>query len=142
MEVIRAGSSQSGLRNLTTTFSARSPQLYLDIDRTKAESLQVPLNNVFDTLQAYLGSSFVNLFNKFNQVFQVYVQADAPYRLQPEDIKNLYVRNTQGEMVPLGTLLEVHGSWAPNWSPATISIPPPPFSAPPPRGSAPARPSA
>ena len=66
------------------------------------------MSNVFDTLQAYLGSSFVNLFNKFNQVFQVYVQADAPYRLQPEDIKNLYVRNTQGEMVPLGALLQVH----------------------------------
>ena len=77
MEVIRAATGQSGLGGLATTFSARSPQLYLDIDRTKAESLQIPLNNVFDTLQAYLGSTFVNLFNKFNQVFQVYVQADA-----------------------------------------------------------------
>ena len=106
--VISTGSSQSGLRNLTTTFSARSPQRYLDIDRVKAESLNVPMSNVFDTLQAYLGSSYVNLFNKFNQVFQVYVQADAPYRLQSEDIKNLYVRNAQGQMVPLGALLEVH----------------------------------
>jgi hydrophobic/amphiphilic exporter-1 (mainly G- bacteria), HAE1 family len=108
LEVIRAAGAQSGLRNLNTTFSARSPQLYLDIDRTKVQSLQIPLSNVFDTLQAYLGSTFVNLFNKFNQVFQVYIQADAPFRLQPEDIKNLYVRNTQGEMVPLGSLLEVH----------------------------------
>ncbi|MDD5461633.1 MAG: multidrug efflux RND transporter permease subunit [Methylococcales bacterium] len=106
-EVIRAGGAQSGLRNLTSTFSARSPQLFLDIDRTKVESLNIPLNNVFSTLQTYLGSSFVNLFNKFNQVFQVYVQADAPFRLQPADIKNLYVRNELGEMVPLGTLLEV-----------------------------------
>ena len=106
-EVICAGNSQSGLRNLISTFNARSPQLFLDIDRTKAESLNIPLNNVFTTLQTYLGSSFVNLFNKFNQVFQVYVQADAPFRAQPEDIKNLYVRNGQGEMVPLGTLLEV-----------------------------------
>jgi HAE1 family hydrophobic/amphiphilic exporter-1 len=106
-EVIRAGNSQSGLRNLISTFNARSPQLFLDIDRTKAESLNIPLNNVFSTLQTYLGSSFVNLFNKFNQVFQVYVQADAPFRAQPEDIKNLYVRNGQGEMLPLGTLLEV-----------------------------------
>jgi HAE1 family hydrophobic/amphiphilic exporter-1 len=109
-EVIRAGNSQSGLRNLISTFNARSPQLFLDIDRTKAESLNIPLNNVFSTLQTYLGSSFVNLFNKFNQVFQVYVQADAPFRAQPEDIKNLYVRNGQGEMVPLGTLLEVKRS--------------------------------
>ncbi len=77
-EVIQAAGSQSGLRNLNTTFSALSPQLHLDIDRTKAQSLQIPLINVFDTLQAYLGSTYVNLFNKFNQVFQVYVQADAP----------------------------------------------------------------
>lgn len=107
MEIIRVAKSQSSLRNLATTFSARSPQLYLDIDRTKAESLNVPVRTVFDTLQAYLGSSFVNLFNKFNQVFQVYVQADAPFRLRPEDINSLYVRNMQGEMVPLGTLMEV-----------------------------------
>jgi HAE1 family hydrophobic/amphiphilic exporter-1 len=107
LEVMAAGKSQSGLSSLNTTFSARSPQLYLDLDRTKAQSLQVPLSDVFDTLQAYLGSSFVNLFNKFNQVFQVYVQADAPYRLQPEDIENLYVRNAPGEMVPMGAFLKV-----------------------------------
>jgi HAE1 family hydrophobic/amphiphilic exporter-1 len=107
MQLIRAGEGQSGLYGLATTFSARSPQLYLDIDRTKAESLEIPLNNVFDTLQAYLGSSYVNLFNKFNQSYQVYVQAAAPYRLRPEDIKSLYVRNQRGEMVPLGTLLTI-----------------------------------
>jgi len=107
MEVVWTAGSQSGLQSLVSTFSARSPQLYLDIDRIKTESLNVPLASVFQTLQAYLGSTFVNLFNKFNQVFQVYVQADAPYRLQPDDIKSLYVRNAQGEMVPLGTLLEV-----------------------------------
>jgi HAE1 family hydrophobic/amphiphilic exporter-1 len=103
--VIRAASSQSALVGLASPFSARSPQLYLDIDRTKAQSLGIQLSDVFATLQGYLGSSFVNLFNKFNQVFQVYVQADAPYRLQPQDIKNLYVRNNRGEVVPLGTLL-------------------------------------
>ncbi|MGD0827853.1 MAG: multidrug efflux RND transporter permease subunit [Desulfobaccales bacterium] len=107
-EVIQAAGSQSGLRNLNTTFSARSPQLYLDIDRTKAQSLQVPLANVFGTLEAYLGSTYVNLFNKFNQVFQVYVQADAPYRLHSDDINNLYVRNTREEMVPLATFMSVN----------------------------------
>jgi len=106
-EIIRAGNSQSGLRGLTTTFSAGSPQIYLAIDRIKAESLQVPISNVFDTLQAYLGSSFVNLFNKFNQVFQVYIQADAPYRIRREDIRKLYVRNQSSQMVPLGTIMEV-----------------------------------
>jgi HAE1 family hydrophobic/amphiphilic exporter-1 len=108
MEVIRAASGQSGLMGLATTFSARSPQLFLDIDRTKARSLDIPVDNVFQTLQAYLGSTYVNLFNKFNQVFQVYVQADAAYRLTPEDISNLYVQNLKGEMVPLGSLLKVN----------------------------------
>ncbi|MCK9376716.1 MAG: multidrug efflux RND transporter permease subunit [Syntrophobacterales bacterium] len=108
MGIIRSAEGQEGLYGLATTFSARSPQLYLDIDRTKAESLNIPLNNVFATLQAYLGSTYVNLFNKYNQVFQVYVQADAAYRLQPEDINSLYVRNLKDEMVPLGSLLKVN----------------------------------
>jgi len=107
MGLIMAGRAQSGLAGLATTFSAQSPQLYLDINRTKAESLEISLNKVFNTLQAYLGSSYVNLFNKFNQSYQVYVQAAAPYRLNPEDIKALYVRNKKGEMVPLGTLLSI-----------------------------------
>jgi HAE1 family hydrophobic/amphiphilic exporter-1 len=106
-EIVRAGTSQTGLGFLGTTFSAQSPQLYLDIDRTKARSLDVPMNNVFGTLQAFLGSSYVNLFTKFDQSFQVYVQADAPYRLRPEDIQNLYVRNAKEQMVPLGTMLKV-----------------------------------
>jgi HAE1 family hydrophobic/amphiphilic exporter-1 len=106
LEIIRAGAAQSSLQRLITTFSNRSPQLYLDIDRTKAESLGVPLENVFKTLEGYPGTSYVNLFNKYNQVFQVNVQADAPYRLLTDDLKNLYARNHKGEMVPLGTLME------------------------------------
>jgi HAE1 family hydrophobic/amphiphilic exporter-1 len=106
-ELVQMGNSQPSLQGLATTFSVSSPQLYLNIDRTKVQSLQVPMSNVFDTLQAYLGSSFVNLFNKFNQVFQVYIQADNRYRLQPRDIKNLYVRNQNGQMVPLGAFLDV-----------------------------------
>ena len=101
--VIQAGSGQSNLTGLATTFSAGSPQLYLDIDRTKVQSLGIQMSDVFDTLQSYLGSSFVNLFNRFNQVYQVYVQANSRFRLQPEDIKNLNVRNNRGEVVPLGT---------------------------------------
>ncbi len=105
--LVQAGNSQPDLRGLTTTFSMNSPQLYLNIDRTKAEALQVPLINVFNTLQGFLGSSFVNLFNKFNQVFQVYIQADSSYRVNTSDIRNLYVRNQAGGMVPLGTILNV-----------------------------------
>jgi len=106
-QLVEAGNSHQNLQRLATTFDARSPQLYLDIDRTKALSLQVPLSNVFDTLQGYMGSSFVNLFNKFNQIYQVYIQAHDRYRTTPEDIKNLYTRNIQGEMVPLGSLMQV-----------------------------------
>jgi HAE1 family hydrophobic/amphiphilic exporter-1 len=106
-ELIQKGNSQPNLQGLVTPFSATSPQMYLDIDRTKAQALQVPPESVFGTVQAYLGSSFVNLFNKFGQIFQVYIQADSPYRLEPRDIKNLYVRNTAGDMVPLGSLLDV-----------------------------------
>jgi HAE1 family hydrophobic/amphiphilic exporter-1 len=106
-ELVQKGNAHSSLQRLATTFSFSSPQLYLDIDRTKAESLQVLPSSVFETLQAYLGSSFVNLFNRFNQVFQVYVQADSPYRLEPRDLRNLYVRNQKGEMVPLDALVQV-----------------------------------
>jgi HAE1 family hydrophobic/amphiphilic exporter-1 len=112
-ELVRAGNAQSGLHGLATTFTASNPQLYLDIDRTKVESLQVPLERLFETLRGYLGSSFVNLFNKFNQVYQVYIQADARYRLEPKDISNLYVRNGRGEMVSLGSLLQVKRSEGP-----------------------------
>jgi HAE1 family hydrophobic/amphiphilic exporter-1 len=106
-ELVQLGNSQPALRGLVSTFSNNSPQLFLDIDRTKAESLRVPLASVFETLQSYLGSSFVNLFNKFGQVFQVYVQAESVHRLETRDIKGLHVRNLAGEMVPLGTLLDV-----------------------------------
>jgi HAE1 family hydrophobic/amphiphilic exporter-1 len=85
----------------------------LDIDRAKAESLQVPVESVIGTLQAYLGSSFVNLFNRYNQVFQVYIQAESGYRLEPSDIKSLHTRSRTGAMVPLGTLLEVHRTLGP-----------------------------
>jgi len=107
VEMVQAGNSNTSLRGLATTFSFRSPQLYLDIDRTKAESMQVQPSAVFEALQSYLGSSFVNFFNSFNQVFQVYIQADSRYRLEAKDLRNMYVRNQSGGMVPLDTLIDV-----------------------------------
>jgi HAE1 family hydrophobic/amphiphilic exporter-1 len=113
-QVLGAAQNRPGfLRIGFTTFSANSPQLYLDIDRTMAKSLGVNVNNVSQTLQAYLGSTYVNLFNKFNQSFQVRVQAEADYRRQLQDIGKLSVINQAGQMVPLGSLLNVrrvHGS--------------------------------
>ncbi|MGE5218127.1 MAG: efflux RND transporter permease subunit, partial [Chloroflexota bacterium] len=94
------------LRVGSTTFSASSPQFYLDIDTTMAKSLGVALKDVSSTLQTYLGSTYVNLFNKFNQSFQVRVQSAAEYRRKLQDIGNLYVTSESGEMVPLGSLVE------------------------------------
>jgi hydrophobic/amphiphilic exporter-1 (mainly G- bacteria), HAE1 family len=105
--LVQAGNTHKGLSGLITTLNARSPQQYLDIDRTKALSFQVPLSNVFETLRAYLGSSFINLFNKFNQIYQVYIQANYENRMRTEDIPNLQTLNTRGEMVPLGSFLAV-----------------------------------
>jgi hydrophobic/amphiphilic exporter-1 (mainly G- bacteria), HAE1 family len=102
-----AANSQSKLHGVISTFSANSPQYFLDINRTQALSLGVPLNDLFNTLQTYLGSTYVNLFNKFNQSFQVRMQADADFRRATQDIASLYVANKVGEMVPLGAMVKV-----------------------------------
>jgi hydrophobic/amphiphilic exporter-1 (mainly G- bacteria), HAE1 family len=106
-QVLLAAEKEPGLRGVMTTFNSKSPQLQLRIDRTMAESLGVTMNDVFQTLQTYLGSTYVNLFNKFNQSFQVRVQADADYRRRLDDIANLYVANRSSQMVPLGALVDV-----------------------------------
>jgi len=90
-----------------STFSAQTPQLFLDIDREKAETLGVRLSDLFTTLQANLGSLYVNDFNLFGRTFNVFLQADGPFRMEPSDINQLHVRNTMGEMVPMESLLTV-----------------------------------
>ena len=112
-EMISESRSQSGLASLNSTFRAGVPQLFAEVDRTKAKTLNVPLNDVFSTLQAYLGSAYVNDFNKFGRTWQVKVQADAEFRLKPEDIRQLEVRNKKGDMIPLGTLIRVDESLGP-----------------------------
>ncbi len=97
-----------------TTFSNATPEYYLEIDRTRAEQLNVPIENVFDTLQIYLGSAYVNDFNLFGRTYRVTTQADAPYRLEPNDIANLRTRSTTGDMVPLGSLVEVVNTTGPD----------------------------
>jgi HAE1 family hydrophobic/amphiphilic exporter-1 len=106
-EMVKNGNSQSELRGLNTSFRPGYPQIAADIDRIKAENLDVPVGDVFSTLQAFLGSYYVNQFNKFGRTYQVYVQAESRYRLEPDDIRRLYVRNNQGKMVPVGTLADV-----------------------------------
>ena len=96
-----------------TTFRASVPQVFLDVDRAKAESMHVPLNSVWDTLSVYLGSVYVNDFTLFGRPYHVTAQADAPFRAKPSDVKNLKTRNARGEMVPLGTLVQVKDINAP-----------------------------
>jgi len=106
-EVLEAGNAQRGLKGLNSTFRVEVPQLFAEVDRTKAKKLGIPLSEVFNTLQAYLGSAYVNDFNKFGRTWQVKVQADNQFRIEPEDIRALDVRNDKGEMVPIGTLVSV-----------------------------------
>ena len=106
-EMVRDGNTQSGLTGLNTSFRPGYPLVDAAIDRVKAENVNVPVGNVFSALQSYLGSYYVNQFNKFGRTYQVYVQADSRYRLEADDIRRLFVRNSQGQMVPLGTLTNV-----------------------------------
>ncbi len=88
-----------------STFSAQTPQIFLDINREKAEALGVRLSDLFLTLQSNLGALYVNDFNLFGRTFRVFLQADAPFRMAPEDINQLHVRNNRGEMVPVQSLV-------------------------------------
>jgi multidrug efflux pump len=106
-ELISKARSGHGLVGLFTSFRSQVPQLYLNIDRRKVETLDVPINSVFSTLQAYLGSTYVNDFNFLNRTNQVNIQAEARYRIQPESIGQLYTRNNKNEMVPLATLMDI-----------------------------------
>ncbi|MBI3864871.1 MAG: efflux RND transporter permease subunit, partial [Planctomycetia bacterium] len=101
------GSKLPGIAGLFSSFRANTPQLYIDIDRTKCKTMQVPLGDVFNTLQVYLGGYYVNDFNQFGRTWQVNLQADAPFRLKAEDVRQLKVRNAAGEMLPLGTLATI-----------------------------------
>lgn len=101
------------LAGLFSSFQVNVPQLYADIDRTKARQLGVPVTDVFDTMQIYLGSLYANDFNKFGRTYSVRVQADAPYRARAEDIGLLKVRSATGEMVPLSALMKVTPSFGP-----------------------------
>jgi multidrug efflux pump len=96
-----------GLTGMFTVFRANSPQLFVDVNREQCFKLGVQLSDVFNTLQIYLGSLYVNDFNRFGRTWQVNIQADSNYRDQIESVKRLKVRNSQGGMVPLGTLCSV-----------------------------------
>jgi multidrug efflux pump len=101
------------LVGMFSSYQVNVPQLYADVDRAKARQLNVPLTEIFNTLQIYLGSVYVNDFNKFGRTYSVRVQADAAYRAQAEDIGKLQVRANSGEMIPLSAVLNVSSTAGP-----------------------------
>jgi HAE1 family hydrophobic/amphiphilic exporter-1 len=113
-EVIGRANADPNLSRVFTTFGNNTPQIYLDIDRTKARMLDVPLANIFNTLQVNLGGVYVNDFNVFGRVYQVRIQADSRFRDDTRDILGLKVRSATGALVPLGTLVNVRNTAGPD----------------------------
>ncbi|WP_170778915.1 efflux RND transporter permease subunit [Ruegeria conchae] len=110
---VYAANQRPEIAQAYTTFRANVPQLFVDLDREKAKTLQVSVAEIFQTMQAQLGSYYVNDFNLFGRVYRVMIQAEGSYRNKVEDISDLYVRSTKGEMVPLGTLIDVENVLGP-----------------------------
>jgi len=104
-DLVQAGGASPVLSRMNSNFEATVPQLFLDVDRVKAKKLGVPLDTIFDTLQTYLGSLYVNDFTLLGHNYRVICQADAEYRRRISDVKRLWVRNIAGSMIPVGTLL-------------------------------------
>jgi hydrophobic/amphiphilic exporter-1 (mainly G- bacteria), HAE1 family len=112
-EVVKAANADPRLQHVLTTFRPGAPQVTVTVDRDRAETLRVSVGDVFNVLSSYLGSTYINQFNKFGQLFQVYVQADSKYRLKPDDLLNLYVKSQDNQMVPIGAVAHLSSSVAP-----------------------------
>jgi hydrophobic/amphiphilic exporter-1 (mainly G- bacteria), HAE1 family len=106
-QIMQRGNQTPGLQAVFSTFTANTPQLLIDVDRNKAKALQVSVDSIFKTLQSYVGSRYVNDFNYLSRTYRVYVQADAQFRSNPEDIGQLYVRSQTNQMIPLSSLVAV-----------------------------------
>ncbi len=111
--VVREGNSRKDLSGLFSAFTANDPQFVVNIDRAKARSLQVPIQQISDALQVYMGSSYVNDFDFNNRAYRVYVQADQTFRRQPRDIRQFYVRSDTNEMIPLDNVVNITESTSP-----------------------------
>src|SRR4029453_3471018 len=106
--------SVPSLTGLFSSFQVNVPQIDTRVDRERAKTYGVPLTDVFETLQVYLGSLYANDFNRFGRTYQVNVQAESAFRLQPEQIARLKTRNANGAMVPLGSLVRVQEGHGPD----------------------------
>jgi len=112
-KLARDGNSRPDLSGLFSPFTANDPQFVVNIDRAKASSLQVPMQQVTDALQVYMGSAYINDFTFNNRAYRVYLQADQPFRRKPQDISNLYVRSAGGTMIPLDNIVSITESTSP-----------------------------
>jgi hydrophobe/amphiphile efflux-1 (HAE1) family protein len=112
-QMLAAANKRPELSHVFSNLSVNVPQLYLDIDRTKAKALNVSINSLFLTLQTYLGSYYVNNFTKYGQTYRVMVQAESQLRSHIEDINKLYVKSLDGQMVPLSALIKVKSMYGP-----------------------------
>jgi HAE1 family hydrophobic/amphiphilic exporter-1 len=112
--VVSAASTQSSIQRISTSFRASAPQYKVEINREKVQALLLTTDQVFSTLATYMGSSYVSQFNKFGRIFQIYVQGDANFRMDPSDVLGLKVRNQNGDMIPLGTVLTIEPSFGPS----------------------------
>lgn len=112
--VIGAANQTPGVAGLYTTFAASSPQIFLEIDRVRAQMLNVPISSIFEALSTNLGATYVNDFNAFGRIYQVRAQADQQFRQDPADILRLKVRSTTGALVPLGTLVDIQDRAGPD----------------------------
>lgn len=113
-DVLARAAQDPTLAGVFSSYQVNVPQLMVNVDRVKAKQIGVRLSDVFETMQVYLGSLYVNDFNRFGRTYQVMAQADAPYRAQKEDILRLKTRNSRGEMVPLGALLTIEQTFGPD----------------------------
>jgi HAE1 family hydrophobic/amphiphilic exporter-1 len=111
--IVAAARTNAVIQAAFTPFRAQVPQISVMVDRAQAETLAVPIGDVYETLQTYLGSSYVNQFTKFGHNFMVFAQAEARQRLTAENLKRYYVRSQTGQMVPLGTLADIKSSVGP-----------------------------
>ncbi|WP_459554290.1 efflux RND transporter permease subunit [Lacunimicrobium album] len=113
-EFVAKCNQEQSLARVFSTFRASTPQVYANINRVKANMLNVPLDSIFQTLQVNLSSSYVNDFNLFGRTFQVTAQADAPFRIDQQNVTDLKTRNTNGDMVPLGSVLDMQWRTGPD----------------------------
>ena len=111
--LVREGNSRKDLSGLFSAFTANDPQFVVNIDRSKARSLQVPIQQISDALQVYVGSAYVNDFDFNNRAYRVYVQADQTFRRQPRDIREFYVRSDTNQMIPLDNVVNISESTSP-----------------------------